>query len=102
MSRGNTSIDTRDDLLSDSNRVDMVHVKAIAEPRDSSCDLVELDALLASVWKKSVSSAAFETLDIRESRIETRHIPRFLTYITGDICRAVRGMRVKNLEKVAG
>jgi hypothetical protein len=43
------AIDTRDDLLGDGHRVDVVHVQAIAEARDACCDLVELDALLAPI-----------------------------------------------------
>lgn len=45
-----TSVDTTDDLLRDLDRVDMVHVKTIAQSRDTRRDLVELDALLASIW----------------------------------------------------
>lgn len=45
-----TSVDTTDDLLCDLHRVDMVHVKTIAQSRDTRRDLVELDALLASIW----------------------------------------------------
>lgn len=46
----NTSVDTTDDLLRDLDRVDMVHVKTIAQSRDTRRDLVELDAFLASIW----------------------------------------------------
>lgn len=44
-----TTVDTRDDLLGNGNRVNVVHVKAVTEPRDTGGDLVELDALLASI-----------------------------------------------------
>lgn len=33
----------------------MVHVEAITEPRNTSCDLVELDALLAAICEEGVS-----------------------------------------------
>lgn len=44
-----TSIDTTNDFLGDLNRVDVVHVQTIAQSRDTRRDLVELDALLASI-----------------------------------------------------
>lgn len=46
---GDTTIDTRDDLLGDGDRVDVVHVEAITQPGDTGRDLVELNALLASI-----------------------------------------------------
>jgi hypothetical protein len=49
LGRCHATIDTGDDLLGDGDRVDMVHVKAIAQTRDTRCDLVELDALLAPI-----------------------------------------------------
>lgn len=45
-----TSVDTANDLLRDLDGVDMVHVQTVAQPRDTRGDLVELDALLASIW----------------------------------------------------
>lgn len=44
-----TSVDTTNDFLGDLNRVDVVHVQTIAQSRDTRRDLVELDALLASI-----------------------------------------------------
>ena len=44
-----TTINPRDDLLSDSDGVDMVHVQAVAKPRDTCRDLVELNALLTPI-----------------------------------------------------
>jgi hypothetical protein len=45
-----TTVYTVDDLLCDHDGVDMVHVKTITQSRDTRCDLVELDAFLASIW----------------------------------------------------
>jgi hypothetical protein len=42
-------VDTRDDLLCDLCGVDMLRVKAITQSRNTSCDLIELNALLASI-----------------------------------------------------
>jgi hypothetical protein len=42
-------VDTGNDLHGNSSSVDMVGVEAVTQPRDTSCDLVELDTLLASV-----------------------------------------------------
>jgi hypothetical protein len=57
-----TLIYTRDDLLGDGSRIDMVGIEAIAQPRDSGCDFVELNAFLASVCRSIsiVSSRALE------------------------------------------
>lgn len=49
LSRCDTTIHTRDDLLGDGNGVDMVHIKAVAEAGDTCCDLVELNAFLTPV-----------------------------------------------------
>jgi hypothetical protein len=46
------AIDTRDDLLGDGDGVDVFHIEAVTQSRDTSRDLVELDTLLASIWKK--------------------------------------------------
>ena len=45
----NTLVDTRDDLLCDCSCINMVGIESVAQSRDTSCDLVELNALLASV-----------------------------------------------------
>jgi hypothetical protein len=47
--RCNTLVDTRDDFLCDGSCVNMFGVEAITQTRNSSCDLVELNALLASI-----------------------------------------------------
>ena len=47
---GDTLVYAIDHLHGDGSRVDMLRVKAITEPRDTSCDLVELDAFLAAIW----------------------------------------------------
>lgn len=44
-----TAVDTGDDLLSDSNRINVVHVEAVTQSRDTGSDLIELDTLLASI-----------------------------------------------------
>ena len=50
----------------------MVRVKSITETRDASCDLVKLNALLASIYV-IISNT-------REGR-EKMYIPRFQTYM---------------------
>ena len=47
----NTLVDTGDDLLGDCCSIDMFGVESITQSRNTSCDLVELNALLASVCK---------------------------------------------------
>ncbi len=42
-------VDARDDLLRNCGGVDMLGVEAITETRNTSGDLVELDALFASI-----------------------------------------------------
>ena len=42
-------VDSRDDLLSDGSGINMLSIKAIAETRDTSSDLVKLNTLLASI-----------------------------------------------------
>jgi hypothetical protein len=42
-------VDTRDDFLGDSCGIDMFGIKSITQSRDTGCDLVELDTLLASI-----------------------------------------------------
>lgn len=46
-----TSIHTTDDLLGNLDRINMHGVKTITKSRDTRCDLVELDALLATIWR---------------------------------------------------
>ena len=48
--RCDTLVDTRDDLLGDCCSIDMFGVQSITQSRNTSCDLVELNALLASVY----------------------------------------------------
>lgn len=45
-----TSVDTGDDLLGDGDRINMLSVEAVTQPRDTSSDLVELNALLAPIY----------------------------------------------------
>jgi hypothetical protein len=47
---GNTLVDTRDDLLRDSSRINMIGVKAITQSGDTGCDFIKLHALLAAVY----------------------------------------------------
>lgn len=47
---GDTLVDTSNDLHGDCSGIDVLGVKAITEPRDASCDLVELHALLAAIY----------------------------------------------------
>jgi hypothetical protein len=42
-------VHARDDLLGDGRSVNVVRVQPVTEPRDTSSDLVELDAFLAAV-----------------------------------------------------
>jgi len=45
-----TLVDTGNDLHGDCSGIDVLWVKAITEPRDTSCDLVELHTLLAAIY----------------------------------------------------
>lgn len=49
LNSGHTTIDTRYDLHGDGNGVNMLRVEAVTQPGDTGCDLVELNALLASI-----------------------------------------------------
>jgi hypothetical protein len=51
LNRCNTLVHTGDNLLRDCCCVDMLGVETITQTRDSSCDLVELNALLASIYR---------------------------------------------------
>lgn len=44
-----TSIHTTDDFLGNLDRINMHGVKTITKSRDTRCDLVKLDALLATI-----------------------------------------------------
>ena len=52
---GYAAIDTRDDLLSDGNRVNVLRVETVTQSRDAGSDFVELDAFLASIWWLSIA-----------------------------------------------
>jgi hypothetical protein len=52
---GDALVHTRDDLLGDGSSIDVIRVEAITQPRNTSCDLIELDTLLASIWSKMSS-----------------------------------------------
>lgn len=43
-------VDTRYDFLSDGSSIDVFWIESITEAGDASCDLVELNALLASIY----------------------------------------------------
>ncbi len=45
-----TTVYARDDLLGYGDRIDMVYIQAVTQPRDAGRDLVELDALHAPIW----------------------------------------------------
>jgi hypothetical protein len=49
LNSGDTLVNTRDDLLRDSSGIDVFWIKAIAQSRYTSSDLVELYAFFASV-----------------------------------------------------
>jgi hypothetical protein len=42
-------IDTRNHLLGDSCCVHMIRIEAVTQPRNTGCDLVELNAFFASI-----------------------------------------------------
>ena len=44
-----TLVDPRDDFLGNGSGVDVLWVKAIAETRNSSCNLVELDTFFSTI-----------------------------------------------------
>lgn len=50
---GDATIYTRDNLLGNSYRINMVDIQTVAQPRDTSSDFVELDALLATICVES-------------------------------------------------
>jgi len=47
---GNALVDTGNDLHGDCSGIDVLWIEAITKPRDTSCDLVELHALLAAIY----------------------------------------------------
>jgi hypothetical protein len=65
-------VDTRDDLLGDCCGVNMFGVESVTQSRNTSCDLVELNALLASICR---------TIRCSASREEFMYLPRFNTYM---------------------
>lgn len=87
LNSGHTTVDTRDDLLGNSNRVNMVGVQAVTQSGHTGSDLVELDALLATIWK----SISYEVTHCSLEWTTGRCIPRFLT-----------NMVMRRPQKVAG
>ena len=65
-------VDTRDDLLGDCCSIDMFGIESITQSRDTSCDFVELNALLAPVYG---------TIRKRPGRETFINLPRFHTYM---------------------
>jgi hypothetical protein len=65
---GHTSVYTRDDLLGNGHRVDMVCVETVTQSGDTGCDLVELNALLASIFGSHQLPGSFRR---RKDRIHT-------------------------------
>lgn len=61
--------------MSDGNRVDMLRVETVTQPRHAGGDFVELDAFLASIW--------YIVSDHVEKRKDAiwLYIPRFFTYM---------------------
>lgn len=49
LDRRHTAIDTGYDLLGDGDRVDVLRVEAVTQPRHAGSNFVELHALLASI-----------------------------------------------------
>lgn len=64
------SIDTRNYFLGDGNGVNVFGIEAVTQSRHASCDLVKLDALLATICIVLVTGIALKDLRI---------LPRFLT-----------------------
>jgi len=50
LNSGDTLVNTRDDLLCDCCGVDMLGIQSVTQSGDTSCDLVELNTFLASVY----------------------------------------------------
>lgn len=69
----------------------MVGIEAVTQPRDTSGDLVELDTLLASIWRGSQFSRSL-------GGGRGKYIPRFLTYISKGGRWQNRGTRRKEVE----
>jgi hypothetical protein len=76
---GHALVDTRDNFLRDGRGVDMIWVEAVAQPRDTSSDLVELNALLASICMQSVCFLSLLVVGRRRG-----HVPRLKTNMVGD------------------
>ena len=67
-----TAIDTRDNLLGDGDRINMLRVEAVTQPGNTGSDLVELDTLLAAICGPI-------SFLCRVSTRRCMHLPRFLT-----------------------
>lgn len=52
LDRGNTLVDTRDDLLRYGRRVDVIAIEAVTQSGHTCCDLVELYAFFATITFK--------------------------------------------------
>ena len=53
LNSGHALVYARDDFQGDGSSVDMLGIEAITKSRDTSSDLVELYAFLASIWRGS-------------------------------------------------
>ena len=76
---GDTLVDTRNHFLGDSCCINVFRIKTIAQSRDTCCDLVELNAFFASIWK---------TLSARWS-----HVEETLEATSCEVTRIVQGLR---------
>lgn len=74
-----TAVHATDDLLGDLDRINMHWVKTVTEPRDTRCDLVELDALLAAIWK------VVSLEDKARVKLGAGILPLFLTNIMSEL-----------------
>ena len=58
LDRGDSLVNTRDDLLSDSSWIDMFGVESITETRDTSGNFIKLNAFFAIICSITVMSVS--------------------------------------------
>lgn len=95
---GDATIYTRDNLLGNSYRINMVDIQTVAQPRDTSSDFVELDALLATIWREKLARKPTErrTKPLGLTSLSDKHCdetqrnPQRATCRRGDVKRRER------------
>lgn len=62
-----------DDLQSDSSGINMIRVQAITQSRDTSCDLIELNAFLAPICRGGISKEMLQTKREKRTALVDKH-----------------------------